>query len=210
MSDKPTGTTSDPPPHGSPEIFDGHLANHGADEPPGLTDGQSALSAPAEIRYCAKCATEMSIREIGGKPRKACPKCRYIHFMEPRVGVGVLVIDDGALLLVQRRMDPHQGSWCIPAGFLDYGEDPKVTAVREVLEETNLHVRLIGLVDVFYNPPGEGASVFVLYRGEQVSGVLQAGDDANAAGFFKADELPPLAFESTAAAVRELVKTAAS
>ena len=127
-----------------------------------------------------------------------------MYFVEPKVGVGVMVLDGGRLLLVRRAMDPEKGKWCLPAGYLEYGEPPTETAIRETREETGLDVRITGLVDAFHNPPGAGASVFLLYRAERVGGEPCAGDDADEAAFFSRDELPPLAFASTFAAVEHL------
>ena len=97
-------------------------------------------------------------------------------------GVGVVVLLGDKILLVKRRVDPQRGKWSIPAGYLDYGEDPRVTAEREVLEETNLKVSITGLVDVYYNAESldlGGASIFILYRAKILGGQLRAGDDAD-------------------------------
>lgn len=162
-------------------------------------------SAPEEIAYCPLCGNSMNTRMYSDKPRRACSECGYIHFTDPKVGVGVLVVADQKVLLVRRAMDPERGKWSIPAGFLDRGEDPKETAVREAREETGLEVAIEGLVDVFYNPPRQGgASVFILYRANLIGGTAKAGDDANAVGFFGTAELPELAFASTRAAIRQL------
>ena len=150
----------------------------------------------------------MTTREGGGKPRRVCPACGYVHFIEPKVGVGVCVVEDGRILLVRRRFAPEKGKWGIPAGYLDHGEDPARHAVAEVREETGLRVRLHGLMGVFHNPPQQGgASVFILYRGERTGGELEAGDDATEAGFFAPDALPEIAFESTRHAIRVLQQT---
>jgi 8-oxo-dGTP diphosphatase len=119
--------------------------------------------------------------------------------------VGVLVIEDGRILLVKRAMVPEQGKWSIPAGYLDHGEEPRETARREVWEETSLDVQIEGLVDVYYNPESlkkGGASIFILYRARLLGGTPQAGDDAADAGFFGPDELPEIAFVSTQDAIR--------
>lgn len=156
------------------------------------------VTAPTAIKWCCKCRAPMVTREIGGKPRRACSQCKYIHFIEPKVGVGVAVLDGGRILLVQRGFAPQKGKWSLPAGYLDRGDDPQQQAIVEAHEETNLHVALTGLAGVFHNPPAEGgASVFILYWAERVSGDLRAGDDAVAAGFFARDDLPEIAFAST-------------
>lgn len=146
----------------------------------------------------------MSSRPVGDKLRRVCPQCNYIHFTDPKVGVGILVFRDDKILLVKRSMNPERGKWSIPAGYLDHGEDPKATAEREVLEETSLEVIITGLVDVYYNANSldqGGASIFILYRAELHGGQLQAGDDADEARFFGPEELPDLAFESTRDAI---------
>jgi ADP-ribose pyrophosphatase YjhB (NUDIX family) len=147
----------------------------------------------------------MLTRQVDDRPRRVCSACDYVHYTDPKVGVGALVTRDDKVLLVRRRMEPERGKWSIPAGFLDQGEDPRQTAEREVLEETGLRVRILNLLDVFTNPPGQGgASIFILYTAELLSGELRAGDDADAVGFFSLNELPELAFASTKAAIYSL------
>jgi ADP-ribose pyrophosphatase YjhB (NUDIX family) len=144
-------------------------------------------------------------KSVGDKPRRVCPSCNYIHFTDPKVGVGVFVISGGRILLVKRAMLPEVGKWSIPAGYLDYGEDPEITAAREVLEETGLRVKITGVLGVYYNAEAlkqGGASVFILYRADLEGGDIEAGDDADEVGFFLPDKLPELAFEST----RDIVK----
>jgi ADP-ribose pyrophosphatase YjhB (NUDIX family) len=122
-----------------------------------------------------------------------------IIFRDPKVAAGVVVEKDGRVLLIRRGENTlRQGLWSIPAGFVEYDEDPAATAVRECREETGLEVELTDLLDVI---PGEGlrgeASFLIVYQGQVTGGDLVAGDDADRAGFFPPDDLPPLAFEST-------------
>ena len=163
-------------------------------------------SAPAEIQFCSRCGGRMDTRPVAGKPRRFCPTCGFIHFTDPKVAAGVLVVADGRVLLVRRAMAPQKGKWSLPAGFVDGGEDPQQAAIRETLEETNLQVEIVGLIDLFYNPPlaEGGASLFILYRANWVGGILAAGDDAESAAFFELSNLPELAFASTVTAIRQL------
>jgi 8-oxo-dGTP diphosphatase len=59
----------------------------------------------------------------------------------PGVGVGVIVERNGKVLLV-RRTKHGAGTWSSPGGYVDLGESPEETAVRETQEETG--VRLAG------------------------------------------------------------------
>lgn len=149
----------------------------------------------------------MSTARVMDKARRVCPSCNYIFFTDPKVGVGVLVEDEGRLLLVRRGMDPERGKWSLPAGYVDQGEDPKATAAREAWEETGLVVEVAEVLDVFHNPPGAGgASIFILYRARVVGGEIIAGDDAEDARYFSPDDLPELAFASTRAAVDRFLR----
>lgn len=163
-------------------------------------------TAPADFVYCPRCATTLETRLFVDKPRRVCPGCGFVYFTDPKVGVGVVLLHEGLLLLVQRKMRPEQGKWSIPAGFVDRGEDPQETAVRETLEETNLQVAIEQVMDVYYNPPQDGfsATIFIMYRARLLGGELRAGDDAAAARFFALDALPELAFASTRDVVARL------
>ena len=92
----------------------------------------SPQSAPPEIKFCSHCGAEMDSRIVGDKLRRACTQCRFIHFTDPKVGVGVFVQNEGNVLLIERAVLPQIGKWRVPAGYVDRGEDPKKTAVREV------------------------------------------------------------------------------
>ncbi len=163
-------------------------------------------SAPLEIKFCSHCGAEMGSRVVGDKLRRACKQCGFVYFTDPKVGVGVFVQKEGKVLLIQRAVLPQKGKWSVPAGFVDRGEDPRKTAVREVYEETNLHVEIGGLIDVFFNPDSGGsASIFILYQANLLGGELRAGDDAHDARFFAPDALPELAFAHTRQTIAALV-----
>jgi ADP-ribose pyrophosphatase YjhB (NUDIX family) len=158
-------------------------------------------TAPDHVRFCTACGQSMTTIDVHGVARRVCRECRSIHYADPKVAVGVAVFRDDRLLLVRRVMEPGRGRWTVPGGYLDIGEDPRAAAAREVVEETSVLVEVGEVLDVFANPADEGSTVFVLYRGRWVDGEPVAADDADAAAFFGRDELPPLAFSSTAAAV---------
>jgi ADP-ribose pyrophosphatase YjhB (NUDIX family) len=137
--------------------------------------------------------------------RPVCETCGHIHFEEPKVAAAALIQEEAQVLLVRRIMEPMQGSWTLPAGFIDIDEDPALAAVREVEEETGLIVHIDELLDVIYGKEHlNGASIVILYQAHIVGGELQAGDDVDAAAFFDPNDLPPLAFEATRKALSHL------
>jgi ADP-ribose pyrophosphatase YjhB (NUDIX family) len=155
-----------------------------------------------EVKFCPRCGTALEARETGGKLRPVCPACGFVVFFDPKVAAVALVERGGKVLLVRRVMNPEQGKWTLPGGFVDAGEDPRLAAVRECREETGLAVEITGLLDVVYsNDHPRGASIVLAYQARLLGGDLSPSDDADRAGFFAPDELPEIAFEATRVAL---------
>ncbi len=157
--------------------------------------------------YCTACAGDL---DVSGR-HPVCTACGRTHHRDPKVGVGVAVVDGGRLLLVKRGVPPGKGLWALPAGYVDADEDPRAAAAREAREETGLEVEVGAVLDVY---PGadtgtggshSGASFFLAFSATVVGGELAAADDALDAGFFGPDDLPELAFPSTLDAVRRVL-----
>jgi len=137
-------------------------------------------------------------QHLYGQMREVCPKCEWIHFIDPKVAAGVLVMQDERVLLVRRSGEPFRGLWTLPAGFVNAGEDPAEAAARECLEETGLSVRVTRVFDIVAGKEHpRGADFVIVYEAEVISGALQADDDADAAEWFDKNNLPPLAFRAT-------------
>ena len=157
-------------------------------------------------RYCIVCGTALRPIREHGVARMACPRCGFIAYRNPVPACGVVVTREGRVLLAKRAHEPRLGSWGIPAGFMEYGEHPESTAVREAKEETGLDVRLQSLFGVYAGRDDPRTrAVLILYRAKVVGGRLKAGDDASDVGFFALDRLPrPIAFRSHREALSDL------
>lgn len=158
---------------------------------------------PGEFRFCPHCAAEMEARRVGGRLRRVCDACGFVHFRDPAVGVAGVVVEHGQLLLVRRGpRATRAGRWCIPCGYLDYGEDVRAGAAREVFEETGLNVDVGRVLFVATNKHDPAKiTVGIWFEATVTGGHLAAGDDADEAGFFPLDALPELAFETDAALI---------
>jgi 8-oxo-dGTP diphosphatase len=85
-----------------------------------------------------------------------------------RIAVTILVDPAGRLLLQLRdgntSRNPH--TWCPPGGRVEPGEEPLEAAIRELAEETGLH---LSTVDLFWSgplplpPPGASGELHVFY-----------------------------------------------
>lgn len=153
------------------------------------------------------CATTLESALVGGRFRKRCPGCRWIHFRDPGVGASVLLRDDQDRVLLVRRGpgSTQEGRWCLPCGFVDYGEDIREAAAREVLEETGLEVMVSEPIRVesnFHDPAK--LTVGVWFEGRVLGGSLEAGDDADAVDWFALEDLPELAFDTDAEILQRL------
>ena len=151
-----------------------------------------------DFKFCPRCATPLNFEERFGMIRPICPQCGWIHFVDPKVAAGVLVVKDGQVLLVRRVNEPFRGLWTLPAGFVNGGEDPAEAAARECLEETGLSVRVTRVYDIVAGREHpRGADFVIVYQAEFIGGEMKAEDDADAVEWFDKSNLPPLAFRAT-------------
>jgi len=158
-----------------------------------------------QLNYCPECGHALEKRKAFGRVRHYCATCDRVVFQHPKVAAGVVVIRNRQVLLVRRTVRPAQGLWSLPAGFVEYDEDPADAAARECLEETGLEVKITGLLDIISrDDKRHGASIFIVYRAEARSGTLRPGDDADKVAFFCRDEIPPLAFETTGIVLQKI------
>ncbi len=149
------------------------------------------------FKFCPRCGGGLSLFREGEMPRMRCPSCGFIEYHNPAPAAGILVLDgEERILLVKRRFEPYKGGWTIPSGYVEYDEDVRETAVRELKEETGVDVEIDALhaVESAFDDP-RGNTLLVVFRGHIADGSVRAGDDAEEARFFPLDRLPEIAFE---------------
>jgi ADP-ribose pyrophosphatase YjhB (NUDIX family) len=144
--------------------------------------------------------------EVEVRRRLQCESCGFIHYMNPRVVVGIIVEHGGRVLLQQRAIDPRRGFWTFPGGFLEFGEMPEDGAHRETKEEVGLDVTIEALHGVYARP--NVGIVLVVYRGTSDSDAAIVGDfESMAVQWCAPDGIPwaELAFETTEHALRDWI-----
>lgn len=118
------------------------------------------------------------------------PKLDYFH--DPAappansivVAAAAFVTDDANRVLLIKRSD--NGLWAIPGGAQDVGESITATAVRETLEETGIHIEIIGLVGIYSDPQhviayddGEVRQEFsICFRGRPIGGAISTSAES--------------------------------
>jgi acetyl-CoA carboxylase carboxyl transferase subunit beta len=115
----------------------------------------------------------------------------------PLVGVGVVLVEQGRILLVQRGHEPSKGMWAVPGGKVSRDEPLRVAAAREVLEETGLVVEIGEVVWAGEHISDYGHIVLIDFLGSVVSGDISPGDDADRAEWVPLDEADGYPLTST-------------
>jgi ADP-ribose pyrophosphatase YjhB (NUDIX family) len=145
-----------------------------------------------EVNYCLRCGTKLhritALNETG--ERLACSSCQFIHYENPKVIVGCLVIDADRILMCQRAIEPSRGLWTPPAGFLENQESLEMGAVREVREETGVLLDPESLIPHVITTLIDFQQVYILFRANTGSSIPSAGPESLKAEFFPRSEVP--------------------
>jgi 8-oxo-dGTP diphosphatase len=135
-------------------------------------------------------------------------------FERPSVTVDIVAFTarQGRLevLLIERGVWPHQGSWALPGGFVRMDESLDDAARRELTEETG--VEAAAYLEQLYtfgaptrDPRTRVISVAYFALLPEPTLAPRAGTDATSVRWWPADALPPLAFDHA-----QIVETALS
>jgi ADP-ribose pyrophosphatase YjhB (NUDIX family) len=127
----------------------------------------------------------------------------------PIVGVGAVVFDGDAVLLVRRGQAPLKGEWSLPGGAVELGELMRAAVVRELREETGIDVEVGPVVEVLdrVHLAADGLVEFhyvlIDFVCRPVTAVLSHGSDADDACWVRCSELAAYGVSLTTVAVIE-------
>ena len=154
---------------------------------------------PPNYRFCPLCGKKLTIKKEEGKQRKFCSSCNWIYYPHVAGSAAAIIVRGSKILLVKRAREPYKNTWMLPAGFIDFGEHPEETVVREVKEETGLKLVEAMLFKVLQSrddPRSPGHFLFfykVKVRGTKLKTDKEENQEI---GWFELKNLPKVGWES--------------
>lgn len=138
------------------------------------------------------------------------PTPEHIRLLRTRIGhdlllmptVTAVIFNPAGEVLLQQRSDMDH--WSLPGGIMEPGEEPAESLIREVWEETGLHVIPERLIGVYAGPSNVGAypngdqfaMVNLTFHCRITGGGLRIdGDETLALAYFSPDSLPETLLE---------------
>lgn len=107
--------------------------------------------------------------------------------------------EDLRVLLIQRDIEPFEGKWALPGGFVHAGESIEQAVARELEEETGLKQVFLEQLYTFGDPERDprgwvvSVAFFALVKLSDHN--VQAATDARNVAWFPVGEMPELAFD---------------
>lgn len=130
----------------------------------------------------------------------------------PRLAASLACFRDGKVLIARRGKAPSRGLWSLPGGGVEFGETTQEAAVRELLEETGVSARIVGLAEVVeaisrdeIGEPSAHAVIFA-YAGLWAKGEPATSEEAESIAWISPDEIS--AYEITEGLARVLARAA--
>jgi ADP-ribose pyrophosphatase YjhB (NUDIX family) len=141
-----------------------------------------------------------------------CERCGWRWYANPLPAAAVIVERPGpggsaSILLLRRAVDPGNGDWDLPAGYLEPGESAEEGALREAREEAGLEVELVELVGVYTSRPANAVSTVYLASALDPAAPVVMDHESSAFAWVERSELdgwlPRMAFRSMSLAVQD-------
>lgn len=128
--------------------------------------------------------------------RLVCERCGFVNYENPKIVVGSVATWEDRVLLCRRAINPRDGYWTLPAGYLELNESPETGALREAWEEARAKLEIDQLLATYAIT--RISQVQLIYRARLVTPDVSAGPESREVGLFTWDEIPwdELAFPS--------------
>lgn len=92
-----------------------------------------------QFKFCPKCGSSHFVEN--NFKSKRCETCGFVYYFNPSSStIAIIINSNDELLVATRAHDPAKGTFDLPGGFVDMNETGEEAVIREVKEETGLHV----------------------------------------------------------------------
>ena len=164
------------------------------------------------MNFCSNCGktTIRMIPQGDNRERVVCSKCKFIHYENPRIVAGCIVLFNDKVLLCRRAIEPRIGLWTVPAGYMENGETVAEAALRETWEEARTEPVLEKLYVVTSIPKIN--QVYMLYLAFLDVEKHDPGPESLETRFFSTNQIPwnnlafPTVFRSLKCLINDLKK----
>ncbi len=152
------------------------------------------------MNFCSHCGSAGLLRQVpagDNRMRIVCGDCGKVQYENPRIVTGCLPLWNGKVLLCRRAIEPRRGFWNVPGGFLENGERVEDGATREVWEEAEARIKIIGVHTIFTLT--DFHHVFIHFLGDLLDGRFGVGAESSESRLFTEQEIPwgAMAFHSS-------------
>jgi NAD+ diphosphatase len=108
-----------------------------------FAQAKALLHWQSHSKYCGSCGGLLVIRTAGYSA--VCNSCDLITYPQTHPAV-IMSVSDGKRILLGRQASWPEKRWSVLAGFVEPGESPEQTVVREVWEEAGVKVEKVAYV----------------------------------------------------------------
>lgn len=130
------------------------------------------------------------------RERLICRDCGFVHYQNPKVVTGAVVtwrgqgvpLGEEKVLLCRRAIEPRDGYWTLPAGYLELGESTEAGAIREAREEACARIEIDRLLAV-YNVV-RISQVQTIYRARLAAPDIAPGIESREVALFDWKDVP--------------------
>lgn len=114
------------------------------------------------FRYCPVCGSQRFV--VHDFKSKRCEDCGFtLYHNSSAATVAIIENERGELLVARRACEPMRGTLDLIGGFVDPGERSEEAMVREIKEETGIHVEESQLTYLFSLPNTYDFSNFLIH-----------------------------------------------
>ena len=160
------------------------------------------------MNYCSNCGSSVVLKIPDGddRPRFFCRSCNTVHYENPKLVVGCIPEQEDRILLCKRNIEPQNGKWTLPAGYLENSETLLQGAMRETMEEANAKIEIIApyrLFDLAFV-----SQVYVMFRARLLSVDFKPTAESSEIRLFTEGQIPwdDIAFQVIGVTLKHYLK----